>query len=64
MSLTRVPLLSSSFVGPIASNISSFISNANSKVEKEEQIKNIAKEINIGKLIKEGLENSDKLNYI
>ena len=64
LSLTRVPLLSSSFVGPIASNISSFISNANSKVEKEEQIKNIAKEINIGKLIKEGLENSDKLNYI
>jgi hypothetical protein len=57
-------LLSSSFVGPIASNISSLISNANSKIEKEEQIKNIAKEINIDKLIKEGLENRDKLNYI
>ena len=67
LSLIRVPFLPSSLVGPIASNISSLISNANSKVKKEEQIKNIdiiAKEINIDKLIKEGLENCDKLNYI
>ena len=63
LSRIRVSLLSSIFVGPIE-YISSLISNANSKIEKEEQIKNIAKEINIDKLIKEGLENSDKLNYI
>ena len=66
LSLIRVPLIPSSLVGSIASNISSLISNVNSKVEKEEQIKNkdiIDKEIDIDKLIKEGLENSDKLNY-
>ena len=66
LSLIRVPFLPCGLAGSFASNISSLISNAYSKVEKEEQIKKldiIAKEIDIDKLIKEGLENSDKLNY-